>query len=89
MSDTPRLALADADEKPRANVATLLRYQHEERMARATASPTPMYEIARKSPAGKTSGFEFTITHPDPGEAAKLAKRWDTEFPAPQPIAKV
>ena len=74
---------------PRANVATLLRYQHEERMARATASPSPMYEIARKSPAGKTSGFEFTITHPDPDEAAKLANEWDQVFPAPQPIAKV
>lgn len=73
---------------PRANVATLLRYQHEERMARATAPPQPSYEIARKSPAGKTSGFEFTITHPDPDEAAKLAKKWDEEFPAPQPVVK-
>ena len=72
----------------RANVATLLRYQHEERMARATADAKPSYEIARKSPAGKTSGFEFTITHPDPVEAAKLAHAWDKEFPAPQPIAK-
>lgn len=84
--ETPRrLTLADAYR----DAQTMLRYQHEERMARATAPPTPMYEIARKSPAGKTSGFEFTITHPDPDEAAELAKRWDKEFPAPQPIAKV
>lgn len=80
-----RLTLADAYR----DAQTALRYQHEERMARATAAPTPVYEIARKSPAGKTSGFEFTITHPDPDAAAALANKWDKEFPAPQPIAKV
>jgi hypothetical protein len=73
---------------PRVNAATILRYQHDERMARATASPHPSYEISRKSPAGKTSGFEFTISHPDPDEAAKLAHKWHEEFPAPEPVAK-
>lgn len=82
MSDTA------TETTPRANVATLLKYQHEERMARVLAPPQPSYEIARKSPAGKTSGFEFTITHPDPDECARLAKEWDAEFPAPQPVVK-
>lgn len=78
------------DETPRANVATLLRYQHEERMARITnPSGVESYELTRKSPVGKTAGFEFTIAHPDPAECARIARLWDAEFPAPQPIAKL
>jgi hypothetical protein len=72
----------------RDNAAWRRYFEHEERMARALRPAEPSYEIARKSPAGKTSGFEFTISHPDPDEAAKLARAWDAEFPAPQPVAK-
>ena len=82
-TETPRrLTLADAYRDAQHVIDQLT-------TRRPPAEPSPMYEIARKSPAGKTSGFEFTITHPDPDAAAELAKRWDTEFPAPQPIAKV
>ena len=72
----------------RANIATKLWYEHTEKMARTLAPPQPHYELARKSPAGKTSGWEFTISHPDPAEIEKLAHKWDEEFPAPQPVAK-
>jgi hypothetical protein len=72
----------------RDNAAWRRYFEHEERMARALRPTEPSYEIARKSPAGKTSGFEFTISHPDPEEAAKLARQWNDEFPAPQPVAK-
>lgn len=81
--------MTDNGEAPaRANVATLLRYQHEERMARATAPPHEVYVIEQKSPAGKTGGFEFTITHPDPDVAEKKALEWAKKFPAPQPVVK-
>jgi hypothetical protein len=79
------------DQTPkRANVATVLAYQHEEAMARATQprTVTPSYEISQKSPAGKSPGFEFTILHSDPEEAARQAEEWAERFPAPQPVVK-
>jgi len=82
----------------REQIAAMLRYQHEERMARATTGATPSYTIEQKSPAGKHSGFEFTISHPvceafPTPEAAQeaaeeLAKRWRSEFPGPEPVVK-
>lgn len=72
----------------RANVATLLAYQHEERMARASAAAQPSFEIAQKSPAGKTGGFEFTISGPDPDAVEAKALEWAAKFAAPQPVAK-
>ena len=81
--------MSSSDEsKPRANVATLLAYQHEERMARATAEQRPSFEIAQKSPAGKTGGFEFTISGPDADAVEAKALEWAAKFVAPQPVAK-
>jgi hypothetical protein len=79
---------ARPDGPVRDNAAWRRYFEHEERMARALAPREPSYEISQKSPAGKTPGFEFTITHPDPEEAAKLAHKWHKEFPAPQPVVK-
>ena len=57
----------------RDNAAWRAYFQHEERMARALRPPEPSYVIEQKSPAGKTPGFEFTITHPDPDAAERQA----------------
>ena len=82
-TDTPR-----PDGPVRDNAAWRKYFEHEERMARALRPAEPSYELARKSPAGKTSGWEFTITHTDPAEMEKLADRWDKKYAAPQPVVK-
>ena len=82
-TETPR-----PDGPVRDNAAWRRYFEHEERMARALRPAEPSYELARKSPAGKTSGWEFTITHTDPAEMEKLADRWDKRYPAPQPVVK-
>ena len=81
--ETPR-----PDGPVRDNAAWRRYFEHIERMARATAPREPSYEIAQKSPAGKTTGFEFTIQHPDPDEVARLALEWAEKFPGPQPVVK-
>lgn len=81
-TETPRALTA------REQIAVMLHNQHEERMARALRPAEPSYELARKSPAGKTSGWEFTITHTDPAEMEELADRWDKKYAAPQPVVK-
>ena len=72
----------------RDNAAWRKFFEHEERMARALRPPEPSYTIEQKSPAGKTPGFEFTISHPDPDECERKALEWAEKFPAPQPAAK-
>ena len=73
----------------RETIAKMLNDAHEERMARAQAvSREPSFTIEQVAPPGKSGGFSFTITGPDPEAVAGLAKKWATEFPAPQPVAK-
>jgi hypothetical protein len=72
----------------RDNAAWRRYFEHEERMARATAPREPSYTLEQKKPAGATAGFEFAISGPDADAVAALAKKWAREFPPPQPVAK-
>ena len=72
----------------RDNAAWRRYFEHEERMARATAPREPVFTIEQKSPAGKSGGFEFAISGPDADAVEAKAKEWADKFPAPQPVAK-
>jgi len=72
----------------RETVSTMLAYQHEERMGRLLAPPAMSYTIEQKSPAGKTAGFEFEVSGPDPDAVEAKALEWAEKFPAPQPVQK-
>jgi hypothetical protein len=89
MTKTHDEAMAVALDVPlRANVATLLKYQHEERMGRILAPPHETYEITQKSPAGKTGGFEFSVSGPDADVVEAKTLEWAEKFPSPQPAPK-
>jgi hypothetical protein len=82
-TDTPR------PEGPvRDNAAWRRYFEHVERLARAAAPREPSFTIEQKSPAGKTGGFEFTVTGPDADEVEAKAKEWAKAFPAPQPVVR-
>lgn len=72
----------------RETIRLMMEHAHEEKMARALRPAEATFEIAQKSPAGKTGGFEFTITGPDPDEVERKALEWAEKFPAPQPAVK-
>ena len=72
----------------RQQIALMLSNQHEERMGRLLAPKEMSYSIQQKSPAGKTTGFEFEISGPDADEVERKALEWAEKFPAPQPVQK-
>lgn len=82
-TETPR-----PDGPVRDNAAWRKYFEHEERMARALRPAEPSYTLERKSPAGKTPGWEFAISHTDPAEIEALADKWATKYPAPEPVVK-
>ena len=81
--ETPR-----PDGPVRDNAAWRRYFEHEERMARAGRTSEPSYTLEQKSPAGKTAGFEFAISGPDPDEVEAKALDWAGKFLPPQPVVK-
>ena len=88
MTDNNATEIPMPDGPVRDNAAWRRYLEHQERMAKALAPKDPHYAIEQKSPPGKSGGFEFTVSGPDPDAVEAKALEWADKFPAPQPVQK-